>query len=181
MDYWGVVMEPVSDPLIPPGAVGIPVRSHEGVVVTALVDEVDGHLADYRWKLHRGYVCSTTRWTAANGDRRTARLHRQVLGLVPDDGLEGDHISGDKLDNRRSNLRVVIHAQQQQNVPAQRATSRYRGVSWHRQTRRWRALVVLNGKRHDLGYHDREEDAAEAASAFRRSHMTHTNEARRAA
>ena len=48
----------------------------------------------------------------------THYLHREVLGLTPGDGLETDHRNGDRLDNRRSNLRVATRAQNAQNVPA---------------------------------------------------------------
>lgn len=40
-------------------------------------------------------------------------------------------------------------------------TSGYKGVSWHKQSQRWRARVFINGKERSLGYFQRKEDAAE--------------------
>ena len=52
-------------------------------------------------------------------------MHKLVLP-----GAEIDHINGYKLDNRRSNLRVVTHKFNVQNGSAHNdSTSRYKGVS----------------------------------------------------
>ena len=34
-------------------------------------------------------------------------MHRQILGLKPGDRRRAEHINRDKLDNRRSNLKIV--------------------------------------------------------------------------
>lgn len=106
-----------------------------------------------------------------NWVRRHFRLHRELLGLSESDTREVDHINRDRLDNRRCNLRVVTHAQNGQNVPAQGGTSPHRGVSFCRQTGRWRAHVMIDGKQNQLGRFDTEQEAAIAAAAFRRKHM----------
>jgi hypothetical protein len=53
-------------------------------------------------------------WKTADGKRRFLRLHNVVWethnGAVPD-GLEIDHIDGDKSNNSIKNLRLVTHAQ----------------------------------------------------------------------
>jgi hypothetical protein len=66
-----------------------------------------------------------------DGRRTTIKMHREVLGLKHGDPREGDHRrSGDTLDNRISNLRIVTSGQNQFNVRKRRnARIPYKGVS----------------------------------------------------
>lgn len=91
--------------------------------------------------------------------------HRWVLGLQTGDGQIGDHMNGDRLDNRRSNLRIVDASGSSQNVSG-RGASRFRGVYPTRQGR-WQARVKFQGKSHWLGTYDTEEAAAAVAEAKR--------------
>jgi hypothetical protein len=138
----------------------------------ALIDRSDEEQARYRWSFHDGYAI---RYTHANGFQQGVLLHREILGLAYGEKRQADHINGDRLDCRRSNLRVVTHAQNMQNRVAYKgSTSRHRGVSFDRG--KWRATVVLDRKQYYLGRFDDEEEAAAAASAFRREHMPFTTE-----
>lgn len=152
----------------------IPLRARDGSIrAHAIVDATDyDRLSRWRWTLRPdGYVYRRSKREGS------VYLHRQLLGLRRGDALFGDHINGDRLDNRRANLRAVTPAESQQNRPSnRRVTSRFRGVSWHAHTRKWRAQVQLDGKSHYLGVFEREEDAAAAAAAFRRAHMPFTTE-----
>jgi hypothetical protein len=99
-------------------------------------------------------------------------MHRFLMGLDFGDRREVDHINGDKLDNRRANLRVVTHAQNGQNVRISiPRTSSYRGVYWITARGRWAAKAKLNGQDVWIGLFDDEREAALAAEAYRRSHM----------
>lgn len=155
----------------------IPLHTRDGSVrAFALVDDEDfdklGHL---RWYLSNGYVRRNLPRDA--GPRRGETLHRELMGLTPGDGLEVDHKNGDKLDNRRQNLRVTDDAGNAANLHGPRAsrfgrrTSRFRGVCLHRPSGKWRATVRVNGRQYSLGHHDDEEAAAEVVAAFRREHM----------
>jgi len=108
-------------------------------------------------------------------------LHRVIMRLMPWDKMEVDHINGDRLDNRRCNLRVVTRAQNCQNKPSLGGSSKYRGVHWCKRTKRWMARAKLNQKTYYLGSYEDEEDAADAASKFREEHMPFSEEGRRAA
>lgn len=165
-------------------AVGIPLRNRAGhIVAFTVVDAADFEaVAAHRWHMtDKGYA---RRSTFVGGRVRCIRLHRELLCLPPEDRREVDHINGDKLDNRRANLRLVDHGGNMANLrgpyrwPGR--TSSYRGVSWDRASRKWRARVRLHGKLHALGSFENERDAAEAAAAFRRKHMPTSEVDRRA-
>ena len=77
-------------------------------------------------------------------------------GVFPDKQI--DHINGDGKDNRISNLRLANGSQNQANQRKKPGlSSRFKGVSWHRNYGKW----VASGRLH-LGYFDNEEDAARA-------------------
>lgn len=77
-----------------------------------------------------------------------------------------DHINGDGLDNRRSNLRPATPAQNLANSHlSKRSTSGYKGVSRFtgRGRRQWRAYIAIDGRQRDLGTF---VDVKEAARAY---------------
>ena len=81
--------------------------------------------------------------------------------LYPGIKDEIDHINGDKLDNRRSNLRIVTH---QQNAFNQKRritnTSGYIGVSGVKDSDNYEAYIHLHGHKHHLGVFDSARNAA---------------------
>lgn len=86
-------------------------------------------------------------------DRRTptrALLHRVIMGF-PD--MQVDHINGNGLDNRRCNLRLVTHSQNQmnRNGPTKNRTSGVRGVSFNKAAGKWVAYIQAEGKHIYLG------------------------------
>jgi hypothetical protein len=158
-------------------SIRVPLYARDGTVrAWSIIDDEDAHLAAYRWRLsHNGYACRTLQ---GNGRQPTVFLHRDVLGLVHGDVLEADHIDGDRLNNRRSNLRVVTHAQNQQNLPSRGGTSQSRGVFWYEPARKWRAKVQVNGRMFYLGRFADEDEAGRVASECRLQIMPFTNEDR---
>lgn len=158
-------------------ALGIPLRSRQGVVrAYAVVDAADyERISAHSWYLHQqGYP---VRQQMVDGKQHTLQMGRAVLGLGYGDSGHVDHINHDKLDNRKSNLRVVTHALNHQNRVANRGgTSRHRGVSWHAGHQRWTAQAKLNQKQIYIGYFADEDEAAEAAARWRAENMTHTVE-----
>lgn len=124
------------------------------------------------WHAHesdtRTYAATAT-WTG-DGTQRTF-LHRVIMGLAPEDPRKVDHVSGDTLDNRRANLRLATTAQNAQNQGSRGGSSRHRGVTWDRARGKWLASAMLDGKRTTIGRFVTEDEAAEAASAWRAEHM----------
>lgn len=81
-------------------------------------------------------------------------LHRAILGLPAGRNPVVDHINGDKLDNRRANLRVVHQSDNALNRsgPNSNSTSGFRGVSWNKTN--WRAEVRKRGIRYYQSFQD---------------------------
>lgn len=158
----------------------IPLYRRDGSIrAYALVDTDDYERASvYRWSFggNGGYV---QRYFRVNGRKSAESLHRFIMGCTRGDGVEVDHKNGDKLDCRRSNLRVGTHALNLQNRTAgiEGATSVLRGVSWCTRTGRWRAYAKLDGKFKALGYFDDEAEAGRVAAEFRAQHMPFSAEA----
>jgi hypothetical protein len=153
--------------------VRIPLRARDGSVrAYALVDAADADWVNqWRWSLSsKGYVCRGTR-TRAEGRQHVIRLHRELLGLPRvDDGRVGDHINRNKLDNRRSNLRILPKTGNPQNVPSYRGSySPHRGVTFH--DGKWRARVQVGRKSVFVGHFDTEDAAAEAAQRARAQYL----------
>jgi len=143
----------------------------------ALVDEENfEELMFLRWyRTAWGYACAT--FTIHGRPKEAIFMHRAVLGLFKGDKEQGDHINGDRLDNRRANLRIVTIAENRQNQAARGGTSPHRGVSWSAKEGRWVAQAKCNGLYYCERFDD-EEQAARAVSAWREAHMPFTNEAR---
>lgn len=99
-------------------------------------------------------------------DGKRVRLHK-ILCPSPE-GMFTDHVNGDKLDNRRCNLRSASISQSNVNRPYLRPkTSKYRGVSEYYCTSRhgkryryWRATICRDYKWITLGTRKSEEECA---------------------
>lgn len=88
-------------------------------------------------------------------------MHRVILGLKPGDKRQCDHIDGDGLNNQRSNLRVCTIQQNSQSRKKQKGTtSKYKGVSFDRQHRKWQVSIRVNHKHIHLGRFRSESAAA---------------------
>lgn len=116
-----------------------------------LVDEADflrvGHCT---WKLDRyGYV-----WRSVRGAKQY--LHRSIMDAPPKQIV--DHINGDKLDNRRSNLRFATSAESGFN----RVTPSG-GITFT--AGRWRAQIACRKTRFGLGSYQTREEALAARKA----------------
>ena len=93
-------------------------------------------------------------------------MHREIMGIG--DEKMCDHINGEGLDNRKANLRPATRAQNSWNrgKSKARSRSRYKGLAWDKQDRRWEVRISANGKRKYVG---RFEDEVKAARAYDRA------------
>lgn len=98
----------------------------------------------------------------ASGEVLEITIHKLILPVK--DGMQVDHINGNKLDNRKENLREVTHQQNQWNKGLYKSnTSGYIGVSWRERDKKWRAQIKINKENRHLGFFD---DPVEAARAY---------------
>lgn len=93
--------------------------------------------------------------------RKTEHMHRFILGLT-DSKVHVDHINRDGLDNRRNNLRIATCTENQANRGTNYGSSRYKGVTFHKDCQKWQAQIQKDSKNRYLGLFTTEEDAARA-------------------
>lgn len=119
---------------------------------TTLIDEEDyAMVAKYRWNYNNGAVTTNV---IIDGKRTTIKLHRYVLRLGKRFPIV-DHINGDTLDNRKSNLRTCTQAENLRNRgKASNNKSGYKGVSWAKHAKKWQASICVNYKSYHLGLFD---------------------------
>lgn len=91
---------------------------------------------------------------AANKNKKKIHMHRLIMGDLP---LDIDHINGDKLDNRRSNLRFCTRSANIRNTDRVRKAKR---VSYNKTLGYW-AAKKLGGKH--IGWFKTEHEALTAA------------------
>lgn len=131
------------------------------------VSDIDADLADFVWFANsNGYAVR-----AGNHNPRLIRMHRLIAGRMLGRELEQrelvDHINRNRLDNRRSNLRIVDYAQNNRNVEA-RGSSGYKGVYPNPGSKRrpWLAKITVDYKQIYLGSFSTKEEAAKAHHTF---------------
>lgn len=134
----------------------------------ALIDDLDSWLLFFSWHARRRY--NGDGFYAARGLKSptgdgASYLHREVMGLgsLRDSaGVEVDHINGNGLDCRRSNLRLASRTENMRNMKLPKHnTSGFKGVSWL-PSGRWRAAIRSNRKTMHLGVFENIEEAAHA-------------------
>ena len=127
----------------------------------ALIDDEDYNLVkDVKWFPSDGYAYRSKSIKYPHG----IMMHRLIMN-VTNSKLDVDHINGNRLDNRKKNLRVCSRAENLHNSKKHKDNkSGYKGVYKHTQGK-WCALIMSEGKRHYLGVFVDKEEAAKAYDA----------------
>lgn len=121
--------------------------------ISVLIDDEDyENVRQYPWsKNYLGYIAGKV-----NG--KDVYLHRFIMGYP--EGKVVDHINGDKLDNRKQNLRICTIRQNIMNAKVSKNnTSGYTGVSLRSDRELYRANIMVNRKQIYLGSFEKIEDA----------------------
>ena len=131
--------------------------------VAMVSDEDYNRLSQWKWhRCDQGYAKRTV-WQ--KGKYLRFLMHRVALECPP--GFIVDHINGNRLDNRRENLRICTVTDNNHNRRAEHGTSKYKGVCWYRRDKCFRAKIrVGSNNRKHLGNF---KDEVEAARAYDRA------------
>ncbi len=135
----------------------------------ALVDDEDYvELSKHKWCCGgRGYA---TRSRPRHDGIGVLYMHRVILKTP--DGMDSDHKNGDRLDNRRFNLRICTRTQNQQNRGKHKTkASEFKGVDWQKHIKKWRARIRIDGKLTYLGLFIRPVVAAKAYDEAAKKHF----------
>jgi hypothetical protein len=101
-------------------------------------------LSSFKWSISRGYALYCK-------DNKVESCHRLLTNCPK--GLQVDHINGNRLDNRRENLRIVTSQQNNMNRSiGKNNTSGYKGVTYKTRDKKFAAQIKLNGKIKSLGH-----------------------------
>lgn len=131
------------------------ITTSKGEVI--VIDAEDWNaVKEYSWRVdNSGYAVTTI-----NG--RAVYLHRMILGDAIPKGYEVDHADGDKLYNRRRNLRICKHRENLRNRGiSKNNTSGYPGVFACRDGR-YRVTIMVDYNAINIGRYNTFEEAVEA-------------------
>lgn len=125
------------------------VNAKDGYVT---VDKRYAYLAEQKWrKSHHGYAIGSDK------ERMQRLITRCPSKMVV------DHIDGDPLNNRLSNLRICTQSKNSKNQGIKTTNKTgYKGVCLHKATGLYRAVVKKNYKQYSAGYHKTAKEASKA-------------------
>lgn len=159
------------------------IRQRRGRPMDALIRRASDDPARFWQKVDKGSSC--WEWTAFRGadgygrfmvDRTPRLAHRVAFedanGPIPD-GMEIDHMCHNHGCVNPAHLRLATRSLNAQNMSGARVDSStgIRGVRYRADTRRWTAVVQIDGQRHYLGGFATAHAAEAAVTAFRRENM----------
>lgn len=124
----------------------------QGKTATVSAEDFD-YINQWKWSYDAHNNCAVrSQFIRRDGKKqisKTILMHNLIMDTP--NGKDTDHINGDRLDNRRDNLRVCTHKQNQRNMNMHKDnTSGYKGVSKSREGR-W---VVKIGNKYIATYTD---------------------------
>lgn len=134
----------------------------------AIVDDEDfEYLAQYRWHYankaggdeYSGYAVRAPARVQRGVSLKKLSMHREIMKTP--EGMQCDHVNGNKLDNRRCNLRNATNSQNRHNVgPYKNNKFGLKGVSKKRD--KFQAQIMVNYVPKFLGSFDTPQQAHEA-------------------
>lgn len=130
----------------------------------AKVSEADFDMLNrFKWAYDSHNHCAVRGiWNKEAKKTVVVSMHRFLMETPK--GMDTDHINGDRLDNRRENLRICTHSENQRNMQKHKDNkSGYKGVSWDTRSKKWVSRIKAeNGVYRFLGFFRNKLDAAKA-------------------
>lgn len=117
------------------------------------IDDDDAHLVTpFKW------TYSSTGYARRICAGKNVSMHRVIMGSPKD--LCVDHINGNTLDNRKSNLRTCTKMENCRNQKTKGSSSKYKGVSVQSSRGKWQVKIRSMHKTIFVGRFDDEREAA---------------------
>jgi hypothetical protein len=142
------------------------------------IDDDDLHYAKIGgWCTHGNKLKGRTYFHKRDG----RLLHRLIANAKP--GQLVDHIDGNTLNNKKSNLRLCTNSQNLMNRGKTcKNTSGYKGVTWDKKKQKWVAHIMKDYRQNFVGYFTNAYDAHLARSEkIKEIHGEYANNGERAA
>lgn len=132
------------------------ISKNNEIIAKILIDIEDiNKINKYSWRLNeKGYVISDI-------NKKKVRLHNLILKRdTSNPKIVCDHINRNKLDNRKSNLRIVSQSENNKNrqIP--------KGKYYTKRNNKWQAYYIKNRRIYNIGYYNTEEEAKEAVCLY---------------
>lgn len=145
----------------------------------AIIDDEDFEkVKDYSWYAscpYPGFFYAVGRRPFKKGAKSDSerliavRMHRLIMDVPRH--LIVHHKNGDTLDNRKKNLEICTSKRHSQIPRQRRKTSKYKGVYFEKNTNKWKAQIMVNGKRRNIGRFADEKIAAIAYDVYAKEHF----------
>lgn len=133
----------------------------------------------YRWfanyyKYLDDYYAASTIYLGLDENKKPIykRMYLHQLVLDSPEDCDIDHINKPTLNNRKSNLRVTLHEDNNKNRKSKNSnnTSGYRNVSWFDSYQKWVVQLQVEGKNKILGQFDDVDEAGVFAEEMRQKY-----------
>ena len=157
------------------------IESKHGTFIVLYDKEDEDLIKSHTWHISQGSKSNKNRYSVKtnipylDSETKCKRYQRRYLSRLimgEPKGMLVDHINGDTMDNRRSNLRVCSKDENGRNrkIASKNNTSGFKGVSYRKKgpdminewSRPWQAYINYDKKRHHLGMFATAEEAARA-------------------
>lgn len=134
--------------------------------MVALVDDDDfDYLNQWKWSFDE----YARRTDYSTGVKKTIRMHREIVKAGHGDII--DHIDGNRVNNQKTNLRIVSMARNNQNRSRISGKALPKGVRDNKKGVSWMATIGVDGKKLYLGTFRSINDAHEAYKEAAKKHF----------
>lgn len=97
-------------------------------------------------------------------NNETVRIHNLILERdTSNQKITCDHINRNKLDNRKENLRIISHLENNLNTDR---IEKGKGYCFRKDRNKWMAYIKKDNKMKTIGYFNTEEEAKQARSLY---------------